>query len=212
MGHNPKQLSSPFVLEGRYLGFVPNQKGKFKCIHLATAQGHYRIKIPKFMRGSLLRTLTPEEWVRISGFQFMEGEAEDIKWEADQVEIIPDPPLLTAKVQDASPPPPTPSGSGKPASTCILICDKSSCRKRGGAQIKQALAAHLSTHPQGDHISIRTAGCMKSCKTGPNLVVMPAHARYSQVSPLEIPSLIQKHFPIPSEQSLDHHFTPCKTV
>ncbi|MGA7936768.1 MAG: (2Fe-2S) ferredoxin domain-containing protein, partial [Kovacikia sp.] len=60
-----------------------------------------------------------------------------------------------------------------------------------------------------EQVTIRGTGCMKDCKAGPNLVVMPGKCRYSRVTPQEIPELLAKHFsPTPSPNPSDRQPVP----
>jgi len=43
-------------------------------------------------------------------------------------------------------------------------------------------------------VNIKLTGCLKQCKKGPNLVVMPDKKHYNQVAPQDVPSLIERHF------------------
>ncbi|NEP36436.1 (2Fe-2S) ferredoxin domain-containing protein, partial [Moorena sp. SIO3B2] len=76
----------------------------------------------------------------------------------------------------------------------ILVCQKSSCRKRGGQAVCNAIASSLKDHGLEDQVKIKETGCLKQCKHGPNLVMMPDKARYSEVAPQQIPTLIERHF------------------
>ncbi|MBD2483743.1 (2Fe-2S) ferredoxin domain-containing protein [Planktothrix sp. FACHB-1365] len=80
----------------------------------------------------------------------------------------------------------------KPAK--ILICQKSDCRKRGGDAICTLLQQELAQRGLEDQVTIQKTGCLKKCKAGPNLVMLPDKTRYSKVEPEKIPALIEQHF------------------
>lgn len=80
----------------------------------------------------------------------------------------------------------------KPAK--ILICQKSDCRKRGGDEICSILQQELAQRGLEDQVTIQKTGCLKKCKAGPNLVMLPDKTRYSKVEPQKIPALIDQHF------------------
>lgn len=80
----------------------------------------------------------------------------------------------------------------KPAK--ILICQKSDCRKRGGDAICTLLQQELAQRGLEDQVIIQKTGCLKKCKAGPNLVMLPDKTRYSKVEPEKIPALIEQHF------------------
>ncbi|MDJ0557084.1 MAG: (2Fe-2S) ferredoxin domain-containing protein [Microcoleaceae cyanobacterium MO_207.B10] len=76
----------------------------------------------------------------------------------------------------------------------ILVCQKSDCQKRGASKVCKALSETLSDRGLEDQVTIKKTGCLKKCKAGPNLVIMPNKARYSRIKSAEIPDVIEKHF------------------
>jgi NADH:ubiquinone oxidoreductase subunit E len=78
-------------------------------------------------------------------------------------------------------------------SRTILVCQKSDCMKRGGKALCQALESELRNSGLEDSVTIKGTGCMKNCKSGPNLV-MPDKTRYSKIQAEQVPALIDKHF------------------
>lgn len=76
-----------------------------------------------------------------------------------------------------------------------MVCQKSSCRKRGAADVSQAINATLDAKGLTDEIAIKGTGCMKQCKKGPCAVFMPDKERYVKMKPKQVPELIEKHFP-----------------
>ncbi|MDF0555530.1 (2Fe-2S) ferredoxin domain-containing protein [Kamptonema sp. UHCC 0994] len=78
----------------------------------------------------------------------------------------------------------------------ILVCQKSDCQKRGGRAVCQALENALSDRGLKDQVTIQGTGCLKQCKAGPNIVLMPDKTRYSRIEPAEIPAIIEKHFAV----------------
>ncbi len=73
--------------------------------------------------------------------------------------------------------------------------------KRGGKAVCKALEAELDNRNLTGQVTIRGTGCMKHCKAGPNLVVMPDKTCYSRISADEIPALLDKHFPTEKGES-----------
>ncbi|NEQ39190.1 MAG: (2Fe-2S) ferredoxin domain-containing protein [Okeania sp. SIO3I5] len=76
----------------------------------------------------------------------------------------------------------------------ILVCQKSDCQKRGAGKVCQALSEALSDRGLEDQVTIKKTGCLKKCKAGPNMIIMPNKAKYSRISSTEIPEVIEKHF------------------
>lgn len=94
----------------------------------------------------------------------------------------------------------TPAAPVSSSSTCsstkpmtILICRKSDCQKRGGRKLCAAIEDTLQQKGWSDRVVVKTTGCMKRCKAGPNLVVMPGKIRYSHVNSAQIPEIIREH-------------------
>ena len=79
---------------------------------------------------------------------------------------------------------------GKPA--CIRVCQKSSCRKRGGDAVWSALEAAIDEQGLGDRVKLKATGCIDKCKAGPN-VIMPGKMRYGRVKAKSIAGLLEEH-------------------
>ena len=195
------KLTEPFRLEGRFTGFAPGKKSPFKYLQLATANGDYKIKLPKYLRIDLIRRFTPGEWVLVSGKRKLKLKTGEISLKADNIlqvspgqfqEILP----AIARVETTQAPEKTSEQLIAPKATKakVLVCSKSSCMKRGGRAVYRLLESELQAQGLTDQITIKLTGCMGHCKAGPNLVFMPDKASYRRVSPKIIPNLINKHF------------------
>ncbi len=186
-----KQVSE-FSLEGRFLGFVFEDGYKLKGLRLASSEGECWIKLCKELRADFELRLIPGDWVQVVGEKKLNLKTGLFKLKAEQVI-----PAATGGHPEVVPP-----VKAKPASAkaSVLVCQKSSCMKRGGKAVCQALEAALSERGLEDQVTIKGTGCLKQCKAGPNLVVMPDKSRYSRIQAAQIPSLLDKHFPA---QSLD---------
>ena len=199
------KLTEPFGLEGRFVGFAPGKKSPFKYLQLATASGDYQIKLPKHLRIDAIRHFTPGDWVYVSGNQKVKLKTDEMCLKADNLlkaspgqyqQILPT--IVrgeTAQSQEKSCQGATASKASKAK---VLVCNKSSCIKRGGKAICQLLESELREQGLTDQITIKLTGCMGHCKSGPNLVFMPDKARYRRVSPKMIPDLINHHFCTPN--------------
>ncbi len=183
-----------FSLEGRFLGYQIKDGYKTKRLQLATADGECSIKLAKEARVRLGRVLVPGDWVRVSGRKKLDRTTQLVKFKADSIEPI----VPTATIAPKKP-------AVKKSQETILVCQKSSCMKRGGQAICQALETALSDRGLDDQVTIKGTGCMKNCSKGPNLV-MPGKVRYCKISAKEIPDLVDQHFPViepvkPTEES-----------
>ncbi|MBW4520646.1 MAG: (2Fe-2S) ferredoxin domain-containing protein [Scytolyngbya sp. HA4215-MV1] len=185
------QISS-FQLEGRFLRLDLEDGYKLKWLWLATAEGEYCIKLSKEARASVGRVLVPGEWLEISGEKKVDRMTGEVKWRATFIRTSMPRPLDESVV--AKPP------SVKPKAS-ILVCQKSDCMKRGGRAVCRALETALSDRGLTDQVVVKGTGCMKHCKAGPNVVVMPDKTRYSQIGAEAIPALIDQHF---SQKAIVH--------
>lgn len=210
-----KQISE-FELSGCFLGFAAKDGYKLKYLRLSTEAGEYCIKIPKELRSSLYRTLTPGTTIQVSGYCEFCLKKGTTKFKAYQIypaaaatpsETAPKPLSTFSQTIESLPvnPPINPSeakSSSKKAN--ILVCQKSDCCKRGGRALVEALQTEIHDRGLSDQVAIKPTGCMKQCKAGPNLI-MPDKTRYSRIRAAEASSLIDKHFsasttPSPSSQ------------
>lgn len=174
---------SAFSLEGRFIGFK-TEDSCIKYLQLATSEGEYCIKLSKNLRSSFELRLIPGDWIQILGEKKLNCKTRKVKLKAERV--IP----ATASQEQFNM-----QAKAKQAKTkaSILVCQKSSCMKRGGTAVCYALEVALSDRGLENQVAIKGTGCLKQCKAGPNLV-MPDKTRYSQIQTTEIPKMIDKHF------------------
>ncbi|MEM9482813.1 MAG: (2Fe-2S) ferredoxin domain-containing protein [Cyanobacteria bacterium P01_F01_bin.116] len=180
-------------LEGRFEGFVAGSKSPFKYMNVRSADDVHVVKLPKSVRLMLFRYLQTGDSIRVLGTEFIDKETGEPKLKAREVvrvkplEVVATP---TDNVKDKK----RPKAKKKQASPKILICQKSTCRKRGAAQVCNQVEAALAAHGLTDAVQVKLTGCMDKCKAGPNLVVMPHKQRYTKVKPAQVPGLIAQHF------------------
>lgn len=187
MSKSKRRQVSEFSFEGRFLRFVVEENYKIRQLHLATSEGERWIKLSKESRASLNRVLAPGEWIQISGIQKLDPKTGELKLKAYQiVSTTPNRPGIIPQPPEAKP---------AKAKANILVCQKSDCRKRGSQGVCRALEAALGDRGLENQVSIKGTGCMNKCKAGPNIVFTSDKTRYSRVSPQEIPTLVEKHFP-----------------
>lgn len=210
---------SEFSLKGQILGFLLKDGCKPNYLRIAAISGEeYLVKISKELRrrsqsGASLLTpiLTPGLAVLIIGKKKFDPKSGKIKLKAYTVIPVakgnlperesgvlantsftePVSPIEIKKAQRQS----VANTTNYPqANTKILVCQKSDCQKRGGKAISKALESALINCGLKDQVSIQATGCLKQCKAGPNIVLMPDKTRYSRIEPMEIPAIIEKHF------------------
>ncbi|GAB4297484.1 MAG: OB-fold nucleic acid binding domain-containing protein [Oscillatoriaceae cyanobacterium] len=193
----PRKSVAPFQVEGRFLGYIYKDGDKIKKLRLETAIGEYWFKLTKPLQTSLGEQLQPGDVITVTGESSFCLKTGKLKLKAETVERGADggwqPPQTDRPSVAAANCPVSCAGPASSPAT-ILVCEKSDCRKRGGAVVCQALEQHLRDRGLENQVTIKTTGCMKRCKAGPNIIIMPDKTRYSHIEPSEIPQMIDEHF------------------
>lgn len=174
---------SDFSLNAQLLGFVFKGSGQVKSLRVATDKGVWVIKVAKELREDL-PTLHPGDWLRLRGEKMVDLKKGKIKLKAWEVMSI-----SGDDRGEIAPPKTKKAPVGK-----VLICQKSSCCKRGAKAVLNAIETHIDSLQLGDRIRVQKTGCLKGCKRGPNLVVVPERTRYEKVTPTEAKALVDRHF------------------
>ncbi|MGF1480899.1 MAG: (2Fe-2S) ferredoxin domain-containing protein [Cyanophyceae cyanobacterium] len=189
-----KKQKSDFNLIGQFRGFV-TKDDKIKYLKLATADKEYRIKLSKEIRQNLYLAVYPGCCLQVSGKSQQERKGK-VKLKADTFQVSE---LASSPQASSASVPQPPLVKPKPKAS-VLVCQKSSCWKRGGKEVCQALAESLSDRHLTDEVRIKLTGCLKRCKKGPNVVMMPNKAVYSKVQPAQVPALVEEHFIVPNRK------------
>ncbi|MDJ0731488.1 MAG: (2Fe-2S) ferredoxin domain-containing protein [Crocosphaera sp.] len=177
--------ASQFRLVGQLESFVIKKGDKLKYLRMKVEEKEYWLKIPKKLRSEIDINMIPGTWLEVTGNREFKKKKGFFELEASQVKLLPNPDTPCAVIVSE-----TESASvGK-----ILVCQKSSCWKRGGQSICQRLEQQLEQQGLSDRVKVKLTGCLKQCKKGPNVVIMPHKARYCQVKPREVEELLTKHF------------------
>ena len=184
-----KAPATAFDWIGQLLDFVIKDGYKIKYLRLAVAGREYWVKVPKSLRAELDPAIGPGSQLAVRGWASRCTKTGKLKLRAESVELIG---TAEGTIVVPSPRPRGKAASGKSAK--ILVCTKSSCRKRGAEAICMALQENLKARGLAERVSIKPTGCLKACKHGPNAVVMPAKARYGSLKAAQVPALIDKHF------------------
>jgi len=178
-----KHQISEFNLVGQLLGFVIKDGYKIKYLRVAISEKEYWIKPEKAIRQQLAQTINPGCWIEVQGFSEQSFKTGKVKLKANSVKKI-----AISEPTQAQP------RQEKPCKSSILVCQKSSCWKRGGKEVCQFLKEGLRDRGLDDTVQVKLTGCLKQCKAGPNVVMMPDKERYSKVQPHHVTELLDKHF------------------
>lgn len=196
-------------MEFNLTGTIQNvgiKDGKPKAITLMTSLGLLWIKISKQARIIGISDLAPGYQVKVTGQKKQDFKTGKIKLKATRVLSNPEPlstltrsssinektdqdDQISSEFMGFEPPQLSPVRPAK-----ILICQKSDCRKRGSDQVCAFLQQELTQRGLEDQVTIQKTGCLKKCKSGPNIVMLPDKTHYNKVEIHKIPELVEQHF------------------
>jgi len=174
-----------FCFEGRFLDFVIKDGYKLKGLLLGTSEGECYIKLAKHLRSAFDLRLPKGTWLQVVGTKQYNAKKDQVTLVAERV--------MAASADMGKVAPQNPATTKLAKTQTILVCQKSDCMKRGGKALCQALESELRNSGLENSVTIKGTGCMKNCKSGPNLV-MPDKTRYSKIQAEQVPALIDKHF------------------
>jgi (2Fe-2S) ferredoxin len=171
----------PFQVVGQFLGFVLKDGYKIKYLRVSVDRREYWFKPEKELREHLSLNIPIQATLEVTGESRVCEKTGKLKLKVMDIEIL-------SPGENAIPAPP------KAKKATVLVCQKSDCWKNGGASVCRMLEEKLEEKGLGDAVTIKRTGCLKQCKRGPNVVVMPDKKHYTNVNPQEIPNLIDRHF------------------
>ncbi|MEM9979945.1 MAG: (2Fe-2S) ferredoxin domain-containing protein, partial [Cyanobacteria bacterium P01_D01_bin.2] len=140
------------------------------------------------------RYLQVGDWIRVVGSQSIDRETGEPKLKAKEVVRVKPLELVTTPLVTAPSPAVATTQPKKRKASKILICQKSSCRKRGAMQVCDAVETALADQGLAETVQVKLTGCMDKCKAGPHVVVMPHKQRHTKVKPKQVPGLIAQNF------------------
>jgi (2Fe-2S) ferredoxin len=175
--------ASSFCVVGQFLGYELKSH-KIYRVYLQQGQDEYCLKLSSSARDDLLRAalngnLKIGDWMQVSGLQEMDRK-KGLKLKAHSLSCCDEP---RKKSMGSS------QGSCNP--TKVLVCQKSSCCKRGGKAVMEQLQKVVSDRQLDDEISIKGTGCMGKCSKGPVMVIDKTH--YRQVNAKTVSHLLDHH-------------------
>jgi (2Fe-2S) ferredoxin len=212
-----KQVSE-FSLEGEILSLIIEDGYKLKYLRISTDRKvEYLVKLSKELRSFLAPVLTPGLRVQVAGEKELNLKNGKIKLKARSLTLargnndrspeqldstsVPAAALMSEgfaneKSEVSSSTAAQTLKAPAKTQTKILVCQKSDCQKRGSAAVCKALENALNARGLEEQVTVQGTGCLKQCKAGPNIVVMPDKTRYSRIKPAEIPAIVDKHFAV----------------
>ena len=173
-------LVSEFTIVGRLEDFVISSKGRIKYLSLSTPEEDYSIALAKSPNNVLGKYLKPGCHLKVTGMRKCKlDRAEEVEYKAYRIELLPEQASLSLTI------------SPKQKKAKILVCQGSSCGKKGGQAICNLLQTELKAKGITNKVEIKTTGCMKQCKQAPYLI-MPGRNVYSRVKPAQVSRLVSK--------------------
>ncbi|MDJ0733696.1 MAG: (2Fe-2S) ferredoxin domain-containing protein [Nostocaceae cyanobacterium] len=171
---------SEFKLEGEFVGFGGEKPQESKYLQLKIPSGEVEIKVPKALRLSISESLVIGEQISVSGVSKLHSQTGKIKLKAHGVSPVNGCPnsqiTLSPKAK-------------------ILVCQKSSCRKRGGKGLLSELEKTLCDRGLSEHVTIEGSGCLKRCNSAPNCVVKFGKKEYSKLHPEAVVRMLLSDLP-----------------
>lgn len=186
------------TVEGEVLGFVAGRHGQTNRCRLHTPAGDLLVKFPREWAARLSSTVQIGDRVQVRGKLKFEQETGDSYLKADVFLHLKKEPVASsvATVEGIPTEAVLPAARGmEPAAllappTRVLVCKSSDCCKRGARQLIGHLEEAVERYGLADQVRIETTGCMKRCKQGPNMVILPQKTRHTRVKPQEAPELL----------------------
>jgi (2Fe-2S) ferredoxin len=176
MGNKYLKISE-FTIEGKFLGFLQAKHQKNKYLQLKIESGDVEIKLPKDLRLVVSSSLTPGAEIRVLGVSKLNSQTGKIKLKAHQVSPISE--------EENQP-------NIAPAKAKILVCQKSSCRKRGGKGLLSEIEKTLCDRGLEELVEIEGTGCLKHCHSAPSCVFQVGKRQYKKMHPEAIVNILLK--------------------
>lgn len=194
---SPTVRTSPFILEGQFLGFVL-EGSKLKYLRMSLADSELEIKLSKQSRASVGTVIHPQDWIQVYGEEVCDRTTQTCKLKAYQITRISN----QLESHSASLPEVVQTTIGAEAEALsqnqrnsvsafkILVCQKSGCQKKGAKQQQQRLKTALQERGLSDRVTFESTGCLGKCSMAPNTMLMPGKKRLSGMSAKAIVDLL----------------------
>jgi len=154
-------LVSEFTIVGRLENFLVGSKGRVKSLSISTSEADYTMEVAKEQGNFLSTYLKPGCHLKVAGMQKNKLHQGNIDYKAYTIELLPEP--ASSSNTEIKP---------RKSKAQILVCQGSSCWKKGGRATYELLKAELQAKGMTEEVEIKTTGCWKQCQQAPN-VMMP---------------------------------------
>ena len=172
-------LVSEFTIVGRLEDFVISDS-RIKYLSLSTLEADYLIAVAKSPKNLLGEHLKLGCHLKVTGMRKYKLHQEQVEYKAYKIELLSEQSSTKTAIAPSR------------LKTKILVCQGSSCLKKGSQAICKLLQTELITKGITNKVEIKTTGCMKQCKQAPCLI-MPGRNHYTRVQPQQVSKLASKH-------------------
>lgn len=183
---------STYRIEAKFRGFIPKPGNELTYIQVQMGERIIPIKLAKNLQETWKNKLLEGDLLSI----FLEKKDSKIgnklKLKTHRIEKIDtcnNESLLLKSTSIPSDFQPEKKQKGK-----ILLCEKSSCSKRGGKNLYTALTETIEKLGLQDQVTIQLTGCQKQCKKAPSLILMPGKVKLTYVNPNDLTFLLKSHY------------------
>ncbi len=76
----------------------------------------------------------------------------------------------------------------------MMVCAGTGCVANRSLEVRDALQSEIEKRGLGEQVQVVTTGCNGFCGVGPLLVVQPEGIFYQQLTPKQLPLLVEEHF------------------
>lgn len=197
-----------FSWVGQFLAFVPGKKSPYQSAFVqviavesgtAGAIQSCQIRLDKDIQETAAESIRPRSWVKVTGKGKLDKKSGKAEWKASSIEEISLQTVADVKAEaekaeaekaekEKAPQPSqlqlvsATKSAAKEKPARILICQKSSCRKKGSQKVISAVEDAIAKADASDRITVKSTGCLKCCKTGPTVVVLPSGSKGKKLS------------------------------
>ena len=213
---------------GQFIDFIPGEKSPYQFLSLsllrvsaldagaasvartltAELDDQPQLRLGKDLRRMMMGYLSCDDWIRVVVKGKVDAATGELTWKAREVvklsdkQVSQEQRLAKAEAKQTGKKVPTlpssPEKKQKPIR--VMVCQKSSCRKRGSEKVQKVMASALKKDGQAANVKIQATGCLKNCKAGPNVVLLPKAAakgkelksRYEAVKPKTASKIMDK--------------------
>ena len=204
MNDDRSQKDREFCLEGHVAETSYKDQGRLKRVEVLTADGLQSVKVSKYAQVTggdrLNNRLNSGDRVRLTGWQTYDRKQGTAKLKALAIILLEakasslshaDPEAEPSRPLTTAPRPSKAPGKASAKLPTIKVCQK--CFKRYGCGVSTALEEALADRNLSGHVAIQPTGCLKQCKQGPHVIMMPDKIHYSRLKPKEMATLVDQH-------------------